>query len=149
MASKKELDNPAAIAVLNRILETEMAGVVRYTLYSFMVYGYSRIPIVGWFREQAQESITHAHEAGDLITHLGSEPAPTIGPVAQDFTDDIGEILRESLLHEKSGIQEYRNLLDVAEDRSVVLEEYARRMIAAEEMHVGEVEKMLRRPGSD
>ena len=30
---------------------------------------------------------------------------------------------------------------------SVLLEEYARTMIAREEMHLGEVEKMLRKPG--
>ena len=29
-----------------------------------------------------------------------------------------------------------------------MLEEYARRLIAAEEMHQGEVDKMLRRPGA-
>jgi bacterioferritin len=29
-----------------------------------------------------------------------------------------------------------------------LLEEYARRMVAEEEMHVGEVKKMLRNPGS-
>jgi bacterioferritin len=29
----------------------------------------------------------------------------------------------------------------------VALEEYARRMIAEEEMHQGEVDKMLRKPG--
>jgi bacterioferritin len=32
-------------------------------------------------------------------------------------------------------------------DDSVLLEEYARRMIAAEEMHAAEVDKMLRKPG--
>jgi bacterioferritin len=32
-------------------------------------------------------------------------------------------------------------------DRSVVLEEFARQMIFAEESHLGEVDKMLRKPG--
>jgi bacterioferritin len=37
--------------------------------------------------------------------------------------------------------------LDEVRDRSVFLEEYARKMIAAEEEHLGEVNKMLRKPG--
>ena len=36
---------------------------------------------------------------------------------------------------------------ELVRDRSVLLEDYARRMIAEEELHVGEVNKMLRKPG--
>lgn len=40
--------NQTALDALNRImeLELELAGVVKYTHYSLMVYGYNRIPIV-------------------------------------------------------------------------------------------------------
>ena len=41
-----EIDNDTVINVLNKILETELAGVVRYTHYALMVVGYGRIPIV-------------------------------------------------------------------------------------------------------
>ena len=37
-----------AVEILNKIMELELAGVVRYTHYSLMVYGYNRIPIVSW-----------------------------------------------------------------------------------------------------
>ena len=50
------LDSNAAIGVLNRIFELELAGVVRYTHYALMVYGYNRIPIVGWLNAQADEA---------------------------------------------------------------------------------------------
>ena len=63
-----ELDKKAAAEVLNRILELELAGVVRYTHYALMVYGYNRIPIVSWLREQANESLFHAQQAGEMIT---------------------------------------------------------------------------------
>jgi bacterioferritin len=36
-----------AVGILNRIMELELAGVVRYTHYSLMVYGYNRIPVLG------------------------------------------------------------------------------------------------------
>jgi hypothetical protein len=55
-----ELDKQRAVDLLNRILESELAGVVRYTHYAFLVFGHNRIPIVSWLREQAAESLTHA-----------------------------------------------------------------------------------------
>ena len=48
------------LASLNRILELELAGVVRYMHYSFMIFGHNRIPIVAWLREQGNESNAHA-----------------------------------------------------------------------------------------
>jgi bacterioferritin len=141
------MDGKAVVAVLNRILETELAGAVRYTHYSLMVYGYTRIPIVSWLREQANESIKHAQEAGEIITHLGEHPSLGIGPLLETHRHDVGDILRETLEHERSGLKLYEQLLALVRDRSVYLEEYARRQISAEEMHVGEVDKMLRKPG--
>ncbi len=56
-------------------------------------------------------------------------------------------MLRESLDAERRALTLYRELLALAEGSSVALEEFARQMIAAEEMHAGEVDKMLRKPG--
>lgn len=133
--------------ILNRIMEMELAGAVRYTHYSLMVYGYNRIPIVGWLREQANESLAHATAAGEIITSLGGHPSLGIGPLLETHKHDIGDILRESLEHERAGIQLYRDLLNAVEGKSVWLEEYARQMIQQEEQHAYEVDKMLRRPG--
>jgi bacterioferritin len=55
--SEHQLDKAAAVALLNEILETELAGVVRYTHYALMVFGYSRIPIVSWLRAEATTSL--------------------------------------------------------------------------------------------
>ncbi|HEU4708667.1 MAG TPA: ferritin-like domain-containing protein [Methylophilaceae bacterium] len=135
------------IKTLNRILEFELAGVVRYTHYSLMVYGYNRIPIVSWLRSQATESLDHANKAGELITHLGGHPSLSIGRLLETHNHDIGDILRESLEHEKASLVCYKELLKLVEGDSVMLEEYAREMIYAEELHLGEVDKMLRKPG--
>ncbi len=142
-----DLDTPKAIELLNKILELELAGVVRYTHYSFMVFGYSRIPIVSWMKDQAAESLQHAQEAGELITHFGGHPSLGIGPLLETHKHDIGDILRESLEHERESLAVYKELLSLVEGKSILLEEYARRMIAAEELHQGEVDKMLRKPG--
>src|SRR3954447_14924517 len=142
-----ELNRDRVVELLNRILEAELAGVVRYTHYSFLVYGYNRIPIVSWLREQASESLLHAQQAGEMITHLGAYPSLAIGPLLDSHQTDIGTILRESLETEGKALSLYKELLTTVEDRSVMLEEYARQMVHAEELHAGEVDKMLRRPG--
>jgi bacterioferritin len=142
-----ELDKDQVVAVLNRILEAELAGVIRYTHYSFLVFGFGRIPIVSWLRAQADESLLHAQQAGEWITALGAYPSLGIGPLLDTHRTDIGTMLRESLETEAVALAHYRDLLAQVEGRSVALEEYARQMIHAEEMHAAEVDKMLRRPG--
>lgn len=142
-----EFDKEPVVAVLNRILESELAGVVRYTHYSFLVFGFGRIPIVSWLREQADESLMHARMVGEWVTTLGAYPSLAIGPLLDSHKHDIGAILRESLDAERAALQLYRDLLTLVTDRSVALEEFARRMIEVEELHLAEVDKMLRKPG--
>lgn len=137
-----------AIELLNRIMELELAGVVRYTHYALMVYGYGRIPIVSWMKENAQEALDHASRAGELVTQMGGHPSLRIGKLLETEQHDIGDILRESLEHEKASIAAYYELKKLAEEgKMVLLEEYAREMIVAEELHLDEVNKMLRKPG--
>ena len=146
-----ELDaklNKKIVDSLNHILELELAGVVRYLHYSFMIFGHNRIPIVGWLRDQAEESKTHATQAGEHITNLGGHPSLKIGSLLETHKHNVDEILDEALTHEEEGLAEYRKLLDQVAGRSIMLEEYARTQIAAEEAHLAEIRKMLRRPGS-
>lgn len=142
-----ELDKKKVIATLNRIMELELAGVVRYTHYALMVYGYTRIPIVDWMQKNADESLLHARQAGELVTWLGGHPSLGIGPLLETHKHDIGDILRESLEHEAEALDAYYDLLALTRDKDVRLEEYARAMIAEEIAHADEVNKMLRKPG--
>lgn len=143
----KGLDKKKVVIILNRIMELELAGVVRYTHYSLMVYGYNRLPIVSWLKDNAAESLTHAHKAGELVTLMGGHPSLKIGPLLETEKHDIGDILRESLEHENTSVKAYNELLAASEGRSVLLEEHAREMIVLEELHLDEVNKMLRKPG--
>src|SRR5207248_7853963 len=104
----KDADKQQAIEILNKIMELELAGVVRYTHYSLLVFGYARIPIVSWLREQANESLTHAQQVGEWITHLGAYPSLEIGPLLDSHKFDIGDILRESLEAEGAALKSYR-----------------------------------------
>lgn len=142
-----KIDKDQVVGVLNRLLEAELAGVVRYTHYSFLVFGFGRIPIVSWLREQADESLLHAQQVGEWITTLGAYPSLVIGPLLDSHKHDIAAMLRESLDTEANALELYRELLALVEGRFVALEEFARQMIHTEELHAAEVDKMLRKPG--
>src|SRR3982750_43843 len=143
----ENLDKATAVKLLNQILEAELAGVVRYTHYSMMIFGHNRIPIVSWLRNEANTCLSHANDAGEIITHLGEHPSLKIGALLETHKHGINDILTESLQAEEAGLALYKQLFDLVRDRSVLLEDYARRMISEEELHIGEVNKMLRKPG--
>lgn len=142
------MDRDRVTDTLNRILELELAGVVRSMHYSLMVFGRNRIPIVSWFRDEATQSLEHAAQAGEYITSLGGHPSLKIGDLLETHKHDIEAMLQEAVEHEQHGIRLYRELLELVENQDVRLEEYARSMIRAEEDHLDEIEKMLRKPGS-
>lgn len=139
-------DTQQAIDTLNAIVEHELAGVVRYTQYSMMVFGHARIPIIGWMREQATEALMHASQAGEEVTTLGGRVSLRLGAVANAHHDDVDDMMRELLVHERAGIDLYERLLQMTAGRQVALEELARQMIRSETMHVASIQKMLERP---
>jgi bacterioferritin len=138
--------NPKVIDCLNELLEHELAGVVKYTHYAFMIFGHNRIPICKWLREQATESLQHADSIGEYVTAFGGHPSLKIGKLLESNKHKINDILKESLEHETAQVERYKKLLKLVESESIVLEEFAREMIAAEETHVFEVQKMLKEP---
>lgn len=138
--------NAKVIECLNELLEHELAGVVRYTHYAFMVFGHNRIPICAWLRDQAKESLTHADAIGEHLTAMGGHPSLRIGKLLESNKHKINDILKESFDHEKAQVDRFKKLLSLVKDESVVLEEFARQMIYAEEIHLAEVQKMLKEP---
>ena len=145
---QSSLDKDTTLETLNAILEMELAGAIRYTHFSFMVFGHSRIPIVSWLRDQASQSMSHAYEAGDLLTAHGGSPSLKIGNLLSSHGKSIDDMLRDILDHENSGVVLYEKLLSQVEGVHVPLEEYARRMIHDEANDIAEIEKMLRKTGT-
>ncbi|MBP9682699.1 MAG: hypothetical protein KBD76_14950 [Bacteriovorax sp.] len=146
MAKKDEnILEKKIVEILNRLVEREYAGVIRYSHYSLMIFGYNRIPIVKWFREQSQESLNHAEQIGELITTFEGHPSLKISKLDETYKHSIDEILNESLAHEKEQLKDLYLLLDISKDKVVLVEEFARAMIVDEETHVSEVVKMLKK----
>ena len=140
----KPLNTDKACAILNEIMEYELAGVVRYTHSAMMVTGPYRIPIVDFLKEQASESLLHAQGAGELIAGLDGHPSQKIARIEETGQHTIRDILEESLEHELHAVGLYKKLLEEVEDRSIYLEEYARGMIGEEEQHSLELKRMLK-----
>ncbi len=138
------MNKEKVIGKLTEIFDLELSGVIRYTHYSLMIFGHNRLPLVDFFKAQASESLAHANLAGEHITGLEGHPPLNINNIKETFKHNISEILKETLAHEKKAIKVYYELLELVDGRSVYLEEYARTMIGQEELHVLEVEKMLK-----
>jgi bacterioferritin len=139
--------NKKIIDCLNKIFQSEMAGVVRYLHYSFMIMGHNRIPIQKWFRDQAQESTAHTIEVGELITSYGGHPPMVTAKVEESNKHGVDQILKESLSFEKETLELYKDLAKIAvEADDIALEEFARGQVLAETNHIHEVQKMLIKP---
>ncbi|MEM8711959.1 MAG: ferritin-like domain-containing protein [Planctomycetota bacterium] len=130
--------------VLNEIIKAELAGVVRYTHYSLVITGPNRLPLVAFMKEQAAESLDHAQQAGEILTGLGGHPDQGIAEIEESHDHSVETILTESVAHERRALDLYRKLLELSQEKSVYLEEYARGQIGQEELHVIEMNKLLR-----
>src|SRR5215510_14065409 len=104
----KKLNLKKTHALLNRIMELELAGVVRYTHYSLMITGHNRIPIVAFMKAQATESLLHAQQAGELLTGLDGHPSVRIASIKESFKHAVRDILEESLSHEQEALDLYK-----------------------------------------
>ena len=132
------------IKKLSEILNLELTGVIRYTHYALMIFGANRLPLIEFYRQQAKESLMHADMVGEHITGLGGHPPLNTENIKETHKHNIRDILSETLQHEKQAIETYYELLQLVQDKSVYLEEFARSMIGQEELHALEVEKMLK-----
>ena len=139
----RDLNTSKVCDILNRIVEMEMAGVVRYAHSSLMVRGPYRIPIVTFLQEQATESLDHALQAGEYITGMDGHPTQKIAHIDESHDHSVLQILMESKEHEEKAVDKYKELLMEVADASIMLEEYARGQIGMEEQHALEIRKML------
>ena len=140
----KNINLKKTLSTLNEIMKYELAGVVKYTHFALMVTGPNRIILDKFFKTQAEESLQHAQQAGELLTGLGGHPSQMIPSIEETNKHNVRDLLKESLLHEEKAILLYKDFLNCSEDKSLYIEEYSRNMIKTEEMHSIEIKKMLR-----
>ena len=143
--AKKANSNTAVIKCLSKIFQSEMAGIMRYMHYSFMIMGHNRIPIQKWFRDQAMESMAHATTVGEKITALGGHPPVISAVIEESNIHSVDQLLRESLKFEEEALLLYKQLVKLS-GKDIALEELARGFVLAETTHLEEDYKMLKHP---
>lgn len=142
------MNRNAIIAQLNKLLASELEGANRYLHHSFMVFGFSRKPIVGYLREQATESLTHAALLGEKIVALGGHPTVAIEARWEPEKHKLREMLEINLNAERDALKGYLKLLKMVPPAEVALDEMVRDLIRQEQEHLEELEKYLREPGT-
>lgn len=132
------------IKALNKDLEREMAGIVRYLHHSFIVFGPHRGPLVQMFRAQATESMTHAIQLGEKITALGGHPTVRVDQVFEPGDQSVEDMIAEDLKAEKVQLELYTQQLKEFGDDNLTIKLMLEQVIIAEQTHVDEMEKYLR-----
>lgn len=144
---EKGYKNEKVLELLGEIYAIEAAGINRYLHYSFMIMGYNRIPIQKWFRDNAQEAMTHAIEIGEKMTSLGGHPPLIPTKVEEGNIHSVQQMLEESIRFEETAVALYKKLVGVAEEiGDIALEEMAREYVKMEVEHSDEIRKMLQKP---
>lgn len=137
------------IQALNKDLEKEMAGIVRYLHHSFIVFGPNRGPLVQMFRQQATESMTHAIQLGEKITALGGHPTVSVAQVFEPGHQTVEDMIEEDLKAEKDQLKLYSDQLKEFGDDNLPMKLMLENIIVTEQTHVEEMEKYLRTTNKD
>jgi len=137
-------NNEKLIKALNKDLEREMAGIVRYLHHSFIVFGPNRAPLIQMFRAQATESMAHAIQLGEKITALGGHPTVRVDQVFEPGDQSVEEMLAEDLKAEKVQLELYTGQLKEFGEENLPMKLMLEQIIIAEQTHVEDIEKYLR-----
>lgn len=114
------MDYSKVIDKLNDALRHEWTGVAQYAQMGFVVSGIWREVYSEKFYESAEESFGHAKKVGEKIAALGGVPTVERKPVK--LTNDLTEMLQNSLEFESTAVKLYNEALALAEgDRALVV----------------------------
>ncbi|HMO80044.1 MAG TPA: ferritin-like domain-containing protein [Pyrinomonadaceae bacterium] len=125
---------------LNSALSWELAGVIQYSQHSFLVTGKYREVYKDWFRDQAEEAQDHAEALGDKIVALGG--VPTVEPAMIRQSVDLDEMLKQDLELEREAMAAYMAAWAACDDNDLPQKFWLEEQIAAEQMHIEELEKL-------
>jgi bacterioferritin len=142
------MNKAAVIKQLNKLMASELEGANRYLHHSFMVFGFSRKPIVSYLREQSNESLAHATLLGEKIVALGGHPTVTIEAKWEPEKHTVRKMLEVNLAAERDALKDYLKLLEMVPDSEVALDEMIRDLVKQEQEHLEELEKYLRETGT-
>lgn len=107
------MDKAKLVEKLNEAVSLELGALLQYNQYAQVLLGRERIVWREFFAEAAEESFKHARKFGLKVVALGGRPA--VEPDAVKQTDDLTEMLENSLAVERKAVQVYTEALAIAE----------------------------------
>ena len=134
------MDKARLIEKLNQAIALELGAVLQYNQYAQVLLGPERRVWHEFFEETSDEALEHARRFGKRVVALGGVPSAEPEPVKQ--TNDLREMLANSLEVERRAVQIYTEALALCEDNAAyrnLLED----QISEETEDVEELEKYL------
>lgn len=151
---KKEnaVDKPKLIEKLNEAISLELGAVLQYNQYAQVVLGEARKIWRDFFEDSSEEAMKHARKFGERVVALGGTPSVEPQPVKQ--TNDLQEMLENSLAVERRAVEVYTEALSFCEDNPAyrnMLEEQIfdeQKDVEEIEMYLNKVQKVAAAPQS-
>jgi bacterioferritin len=108
------VDKAKVIEKFNQAISLELGALLQYNQYAQVILGRERIVWTDFFKDAADESLSHARRFASRVVALGGTPSVEPEPVKQ--TTDLQEMLENSLAVEKRAVQVYTEALALCED---------------------------------
>jgi len=134
------MDKPKLIEKLNQAISLELGALLQYNQYSHVLTGPERHVWHEWFEDTAKEAFDHAKKFAAKVVALGG--VPSVEPAAVKQTNDLVQMLENSLEVERRAVKLYTEARDLAEGNYAycnLLED----QIQDEQDDVEEIEKFL------
>ncbi|MEX2214439.1 MAG: ferritin-like domain-containing protein [Phycisphaeraceae bacterium] len=136
------MDKAKLISKLNEAVSLELGALLQYNQYSQVLLGPERQVWHEFFEDAMKESLDHARKFGARVVALGG--VPSVEPAAVKQTNDLTQMLENSLAVERRAVQVYTEARELAEGNyaySTLLED----QILDETDDVEELEKILKK----
>jgi bacterioferritin len=145
-------DVDRVIAVLNKVVASEMVCYLRYTQNAIVAQGINREQVSAMFVDHATEELGHFQRVSDRINQLGGSPdldpatlkerAITEYVEPEDPTDLQG-MIRENLLGERIVIEVYTEIIHWLGDGDITSRRMMESLLKDEEDHADELNDLF------
>jgi bacterioferritin len=140
------------IAVLNKVIASEMVCYLRYTQNAIVAQGINREQVSAMFVDHANEEMGHFQRVSDRINQLGGNPdmnpATLIERAITEYVEpddptDLQGMIRENLLGERIVIEVYTEIVHWLGDGDITSRRMMESILKEEEDHADELNDLF------
>jgi bacterioferritin len=144
-------DVDRVIAVLNKVVASEMVCYLRYTQNAIVAQGINREQVSAMFVDHATEELGHFQRVCDRINQLGGtpdlNPATMMERAITDYVEptdvtDLQGMLRENLVGERVVIEVYTEIIHWLGDGDITSRRMMESILKEEEDHADELDDL-------